>query len=117
MQWTGGVCRGEEKCKQGFDGKLEKRTRGESTLKWESNMKINLNQIRMDVLHWIYLAQDTEMWQAVLNTSADFGYQENARNFFTCGGTICFSKRTLLRGVKQLIQTHQLTYYFEFVAY
>jgi hypothetical protein len=54
----------------------------------------------MDVLAWIYLAQYMEKRRAVFNTSMDFGYQQNARNFFTCGGTIGFSKRTLLRGVK-----------------
>ena len=51
----------------------------------------------MDVLDWIYLAGDREKWQVVVNTSIDFGYQQNARNFFTCEGTTGFSKRTLLR--------------------
>ena len=69
-------------------------------------MKINLNQTRMDVLDWINLAQGMEKWWAVVNTSVDFGYQQNARNFFTCGGTISFSKKTLFLAIKQLIQTH-----------
>jgi hypothetical protein len=63
-------------------------------------MKINLNYITLDVLDWIYLAQDMENWRAVVNTSMEFGYQQNARNFFSYGGTIGFSKRTLLRGVR-----------------
>lgn len=68
-------------------------------------MKMNLNQTRLDVVDWIYLAQDMEKWGCV-NTSVEFGYQQNERNFFTCGGTIGFSKKTPLRGVKQLIQNH-----------
>jgi hypothetical protein len=54
----------------------------------------------MDVLDWIYPAQDKEKWRAVLNTSMDIGYQQNARNFCTCGGTTGFSEWTLFRGNK-----------------
>jgi hypothetical protein len=54
----------------------------------------------MDVLDWIYPAQDTEKWRAVVNTSMDFVYQQNARNFFTCGGTIGLLRRTWFRGIK-----------------
>jgi len=43
MQWTGGVCGREENASSVLTGKMKERPRGESTLKWESNMKINLN--------------------------------------------------------------------------
>ena len=33
--------------------------------------------------------------KTLVYTSMDFGYQQNARNFFTCGGTIGFSKNSV----------------------
>jgi hypothetical protein len=40
--------------------------------RWVDNIKIGLREIRMDVMDWIDLAQDTGKWRALVNTVMNF---------------------------------------------
>ena len=49
-------------------GKREgKRPIGRSTLRWENNIKMDLQEIERDGVKWIDLVQDRDRWQAVMN--------------------------------------------------
>jgi hypothetical protein len=50
-------------------------------------------------LDWINLAQDRDRWRAVVNTVLNLRILSNMGNFLSSLGSVCFSERTLLRGV------------------
>jgi hypothetical protein len=49
-------------------GKPEgKRPLGRPTRRWENNNKMDLQEVGCGGIDWIELAQDTDMWQALVN--------------------------------------------------
>ena len=45
-------------------GKLEgKKPLGRSRCRWEDNIKMNLNEIRLEGVDWINVGQDRDTWQ------------------------------------------------------
>jgi hypothetical protein len=40
--------------------------------RWVDNIKMDLGEIKWDVMDWIYLAQDREQWRALVNTVMNF---------------------------------------------
>jgi len=52
-----------------FVGKTEgKRQLEKPRHRWESNIRIDLREILLESMAWIYLAQDSEQWRAIVNT-------------------------------------------------
>jgi transposase len=50
-------------------GKSEgKRPLGRPRCRWVDNIKIDLREIRLDGVAWIYLAHDMDQWRALVNT-------------------------------------------------
>jgi hypothetical protein len=50
-------------------GKPEgKRPLGRPRRRWAENIKMDLREIRWDVIDWINLAQDRDQWRALVNT-------------------------------------------------
>jgi hypothetical protein len=48
-------------------GKLEeKRPLGRQTLRWEDNIKMDLQEVEIGVMDWIELAQDKDSWWTIL---------------------------------------------------
>jgi len=48
--------------------KLEgKRQLGRPRLRWEENIKMNLQEVRCGGIDWIFLARDRGSWQALVN--------------------------------------------------
>jgi hypothetical protein len=45
-----------------------KRPLGRPRRRWEDNMKMDLREIGFGDVEWIYLAQDRDMWRAIVNT-------------------------------------------------
>ena len=72
----GGACGaygGGERCAQGSDGKPEgKRPLGRPRLRWEVNMKMDLQEVGGDCGDWMELAQDRDRWRALVNTVLNF---------------------------------------------
>jgi hypothetical protein len=70
MKWAGQVARvGQERkvCKV-LVGKPEgKRPLGRSRLRWEDGIKMDLTEIGWGCVDWIRLAQDKELWRAVVS--------------------------------------------------
>ena len=49
-------------------GKPEgKRPIGRPRNRWEDNIKMDLQEVECGVIDWIYLAQDRDMWWALVN--------------------------------------------------
>jgi hypothetical protein len=50
-------------------GRLKgKRPPGRPRHRWEDNIKMDLREIRIDGVNWIWLAKDRLQWQACVNT-------------------------------------------------
>jgi hypothetical protein len=70
MRWTGLVaCMGEErKVYKDLVGKLEgKRPLGRSRHTWEEGIRMELKEIVLGCVDWIRLAQDRDLWRAVVS--------------------------------------------------
>ena len=70
MRWVGHVARmGESKgVFRVLVGKPEgKRPLGRPRLRWEDNIKIDLQEVGCGGMDWIKLAQDRDRWRALVN--------------------------------------------------
>jgi hypothetical protein len=52
-----------------------KRPLGRPKCRWEDNIKMDLQEIRLDGANWILLAQDRVQWQSFVNTVMNFQVQ------------------------------------------
>jgi hypothetical protein len=71
MRWAGHVApMGEVRCAYNIlVGRLEERSPlGRPRHRWEDNIKMDLREIGFGNVDWIYLAQDTDRWWALVNT-------------------------------------------------
>jgi hypothetical protein len=60
-------------------GKREgKRPLGRPRLRWEDNVKIELQEIECEGVHWNDLAQDGNLWKAFVNAAMNLRIQYNA---------------------------------------
>jgi hypothetical protein len=71
MRWVGHVSRMGER--RGVYGVLVGRPEGKRPLgrprrRWEDNIKLDLSEIRIDVVNWIQLALDRVQWRPFVNT-------------------------------------------------
>jgi hypothetical protein len=44
-----------------------KRPLGRSRLRWENNIKMDLQEVRCEGIDWIDVAQDRDRWRALVN--------------------------------------------------
>jgi hypothetical protein len=51
-----------------------KRLLGRPKCRWEDNIKMDLREIGMDVMNWIWLAQDRVQWLAFVNMVMNLMY-------------------------------------------
>ena len=65
-------------------GKPEgKRPLGRTRLRWEDNIKTDLQEVVFGDMGWIKLAQDRESWRALVNVVMNLWVPENVENFLT----------------------------------
>jgi len=80
-------------------GKLEgKRPLGRTGVGWE-DIKTNLKEKRMEGVDYHNLAQDRDMWWAIVGTAMNLRVQQNMRNFSTRLSIVRFSSKTPFHGV------------------
>ena len=75
MRWTGHVARMEERRSvyRVLVGKLEgKRPLERPRRRWEDNIKMGLQEVGCGSMDWIELAQDRDMWRALVNAVMNF---------------------------------------------
>jgi hypothetical protein len=57
-----------------FVGKPEgKRSFGRLRSRWEDNIGMDLREIKLRNVNWLYLAQDRDQWRALVNTTETWG--------------------------------------------
>jgi len=65
-------------------GKPEgKRPLGRPRLRWEDNIKTDLQEVGFGGMDWIKLAQDRDRWWALVNAVMNLWVPENMGNFLT----------------------------------
>jgi len=101
----GGECstyRGEERRIQVLMGKPEgKRPLGRPRLRWEDNIKMDLQEVECVDMDWIEQAQDRDGWRELMNAVINIWVPQNAGNFLTSLEPVSFSRRTLLHGANK----------------
>ena len=61
-------------------GKPEgKRPLGRTRLRWEGNIKMDLQEVGCGVMEWIELAQDRDRWRALVNAVTNLGFHKRRR--------------------------------------
>jgi len=92
----GGACTGF------WWGKPEgKRPLGRPRLRWEDNIKMDLQEVGCGGMDWFELAEDRDMWRAFVNAVMNLRVPQNAGNFLTSCKPGSFSRRALLHGVSK----------------
>jgi hypothetical protein len=43
---------------------------GRPRRRWEDNIKMDLQEVRWEIVDWIYMAQDKGKWRAVVNSGS-----------------------------------------------
>jgi hypothetical protein len=63
-------------------GKPEGKTPlGRPRCRWEDNIKMNLQEVDCGDIEWIDLAQDRDIWRALVNVVMNLRVPQNAGNF------------------------------------
>jgi len=52
-------------------------------LRWEDNIKMNLQEVGFGVVDWVKQAQDRDRWLALVNAVVNLRVPKNAGNFLT----------------------------------
>jgi hypothetical protein len=74
---------------------------GRPRRRWESNIKMDIQEIVCWVMDWLELAHDRDRWRALVNAVINLRVPWNAENFLTSWKTASFLRRTLLHGVSK----------------
>jgi hypothetical protein len=78
-------------------GKPEgRRPLGRQRLRWVDNIKMDLREIGWNGVDWVDLAQDRDLWRALLNTVMKLRVPKNAGKFSSSCTTGAFSRRAQL---------------------
>jgi hypothetical protein len=107
MRWAGPVaCMGEGRgVHRVLVGKPEgKRQLGRPRRRWESNIKMSLQEVGYEVMDWIELAQDRDRWRTSVDELMNLRVPQNAGSFLTSYKPVSFSRRTLLNGVRMKVK-------------
>jgi hypothetical protein len=60
-----------------------KRPLGRPRRKWVDNIKLDLEEIGLDGMYWIHLAQDRDQWRALVNTVMNLRVPQNDGKFLS----------------------------------
>ena len=78
-----------------------RRPLGRPRLRWEDNIKMDLQEVGCASMDWFELAQDRDRWRALVNAVMNLRVPQNAGNFLTSCKTVSFSRRKLFHGVSR----------------
>ena len=97
-----GVHGGGERCAQGSGGKPEgKRQMGRPRLRWEDNIKLDIQEVGGGCGDWMELPQYRDMWRVLVNTVMNLQVPKMRGISLLAAEPVSFSRRTLLHGVSK----------------
>jgi hypothetical protein len=83
-------------------GKPEgKRPMGKPRRRWEDNIKMDLQEVGGGCGDWMELAQDRDMWQALVSMVRNTRVPKMRGISLLAAEPVSFSRRTLLHGVSK----------------
>jgi len=83
-------------------GKPEgKRPLGRPRYRWEDNIKMDLQEVGGGWGDWMELAQDTDMWRALVSTVMNLRVPKMRGISWLAAEAVSFSRRTLLHGISK----------------
>jgi hypothetical protein len=62
----------------------------------KNNIRMNLREMKWEVVDCIHLAQDSDQWQSLVNTVTNLQVPEKVGNFLTTWATLSFSRTASL---------------------
>jgi len=74
---------------------------GRPRRRWEDNIKLDLQEVRGGCGDWMELAQDRDMWRALVNTERNLGVPKMWGISWLAAEPVNFSRKTLLYGVSK----------------
>jgi hypothetical protein len=74
---------------------------GRPRLRWEGNIKMDLQEVGFGVMDWIELGQERERWWTLVITVMNLRVPKITGNFLTSCKPVSFSRRTVLYGVSK----------------
>jgi hypothetical protein len=83
MRWAGHVAfMGEIRNAYKILGEKSERNRplGRTRCRWEDNIKVDITEIGYGVVDWIHMAQDRDLWRALVNTVMNLQVRYKAGN-------------------------------------
>jgi hypothetical protein len=78
-----------------------KRPLGRPRLRWENNIKMDIQEVGFGGMDWMELAQDTDRWRVLVNAVMNLRVPYNEGNYLISCEPVGFSSRNLLHGVSK----------------
>jgi len=79
--------------------------------RWVDYIRMDLQEVGCGYMDWIGLAQDRDSWRTLVSAVMNLRVPWNAGNFFTSCKPVSFSRKTLHRGVSNMLNISSFCYF------
>jgi len=90
------ACMRGKRCIQTFGQKMRRNMHKHV---WENHIKMDPKEIRWQGVNWINLAEDSDLWQTLVNTEINVGFYKTAGIFLTVWAPVSLQRSIVSHGV------------------